>query len=277
MPADRDNLYVKPEFEALSLPVGEEEERLLLESLESDGCREPIYVLANDGAILDGHRRFRICSDQKITFKTKALKFGTEQEAINWIVQEQLAKRSLTAEQKSYLRGKRYLAEVNPNGRPCENTGKNEGKKGETVSPFSGKTDERLAAEYGVDERTMRNDAVFAKSIDALAEVVPEAKETILAGKADATRSEVKKAATLPKKERRKAAKAIAAGKPTAKPSKNGAAIASFNGLYEYIGKTAPRIDSLAKVHPADKFARRLQNYVEEALKIVNDWKSACR
>ena len=212
MKDSHDAIHVDKEFEALSLGVGEEEEQLLRESLESEGCRDPIIVLANDGAILDGHRRFRICGELDIPFRTKALRFETTQAAINWIVLEQLAKRSLTAEQRSYLRGKRYLSEVSSAGRPCKNTEKNAENNGETVSPLSGKTDKRLAAEYGVADRTIKSDAAFTRAVDALAEVAPEAKETILSGEAEATRSEIKAVAALPKKQRRKAAKQIAAG-----------------------------------------------------------------
>lgn len=47
---------------------------------------------------------------------------------------------------------------------------------------------EKLAAEYGVSERTIRRDAIFARDLDAIAEVSIEAKQIILAGRAKVPR-----------------------------------------------------------------------------------------
>ena len=55
-------LTVDPEFSALCTDLSPEEMNLLENSLEVDGCREPIAVWANHyDTILDGHNRYRIC------------------------------------------------------------------------------------------------------------------------------------------------------------------------------------------------------------------------
>ena len=56
------------------------------------------------------------------------------------------------------------------------------------------RTSEKLAKEYGVSEKTIRNDAVFAQSIDKIVEEVGEdAKQKILKG--DLSQKDVKRIA----------------------------------------------------------------------------------
>ena len=289
---DSNGVYVSPDFECYSLAVTDEEEKFLRASLEAEGCREPLYILANDGAILDGHRRYRHCKELKIPFKTKALRFEDRGAAQNWVIDEQLARRNLTDIQKKLLMGRRYRAEKKQGERADleAESSKNTEKNGDlTSAQIEQKLDAatQIGEEYGVSSATVRRGADLADAVDSIAEVAPEVADAIESGQVKVTQSTVEAVAELPKKERRKAAKQIAAGeqptlpakpKPKAAPKpKSGSTVASFNMLYEYIGKTAPKIDALAKVKPGDKWARRLQNYVEEALKIVNEWKHACR
>lgn len=48
-------LQIDPEFKRLSVPLSQEEERRLENSLIREGCKEPITVW--NGCILDGHKR----------------------------------------------------------------------------------------------------------------------------------------------------------------------------------------------------------------------------
>lgn len=194
-----DDLTIDAEFAALCPEQSAEELANLEFSLEKDGCLSPIVTWANhDDTILDGHTRYRICTRENIPFKTKSLKLATREDAINWIIAHQLGRRNLSDEQKSYLRGKRYLSEKLKRGRP---------EKSDTVSHLP--TAEKLGEEYGVDARTIHRDADFAEAVDAIAEVAPEVKSAILGGKSGVTRKEVEKVAALPEPERKEAAKAL--------------------------------------------------------------------
>ena len=89
---------------------------------------------------------------------------------------DQLGRRNLTEDQKSYLRGKRYRAEKKAEG----------GRADRDISGAQNahpKTSERLAAEYNVDPATIRRDAKFSEAVDAVAESAgPGAKQAILSG-----------------------------------------------------------------------------------------------
>jgi hypothetical protein len=78
----------------------------------------------------------------------------------------ELGRRNVSDEQKSYLRGKRYQHEKAKQG----GTGANQHKQsGHDV--HSAKTAEKIAAETHVDEKTIRRDAQFAQAVDRIAEV----------------------------------------------------------------------------------------------------------
>jgi len=95
----------------------------------------------------------------------------------------QLARRNLRDEQRSYLRGK-YWQAVKLRGRPPE--------KGENVSPFL--TREQVAEHDGVTHRTVANDAQYAAAVDVVERNVPGARDTILAGESGLPKAEVARA-----------------------------------------------------------------------------------
>lgn len=84
------------------------------------------------------------------------------EEAIDWILRNQLGCRNLTPDQASFLRGKRYNREKDSHGgdRSDKET------SGQNVHL---KTAERLATEYKVDEKTIRRDGQYAAAVDTLA------------------------------------------------------------------------------------------------------------
>lgn len=73
--------------------------------------------------------------------------------------------RNSTPEELSYLRGKRYEAEKKPKG---GNRGNQHTPKGQNVPLPS--TAEALAEEHGVDAKTIKRDAAFARAVDTVAD-----------------------------------------------------------------------------------------------------------
>ena len=101
MPGLRENLEasVKPdiriddEFATLIPPLSDDEFSRLEQSILQDGCRDAIIIW--NGIIIDGHNRYRICSDHNIPFRTESLNFDSRDEAMLWMMQNQLARRNL--------------------------------------------------------------------------------------------------------------------------------------------------------------------------------------
>lgn len=102
-------LQIDPEFKRLSVPLSPEEERRLENSLIREGCKEPLTVW--HGCILDGHKRYEICSYEEIEFEVQEMNFPTKEEAIIWVCSRRSENLSLPHPIYKYLIGKWYNAE----------------------------------------------------------------------------------------------------------------------------------------------------------------------
>jgi hypothetical protein len=177
------DVQIDPEIKSLIRPLSEEECCQLRANLLLEGCRDPLVTWR--GILLDGHNRFEICSAADIAYSVCDLsaKLATREEAIDWVLANQLGRRNLTAEEISYYRGLRYNRDKLAMGRPKEECGQNDPLiTGEGVRPAPLRTSERMAREYGVSEVTIRRDGGFAEAVEAIGSKSPEVKQKILAG-----------------------------------------------------------------------------------------------
>jgi hypothetical protein len=169
-------------------PLSAEEYQQLQANVLAEGCREPLVVWEEAGLLLDGHNREQICRAHALTFHTHLLSLPTREDAVNWIINNQIGRRNLTPEQKSYLRGKRFNEAKKAAGRPGK-LPHNEG--------VSGPTSKRLAAEYHVAPTTIERDGQFATAVDTLdAQVRADIRETVLARHARGKQQPTKKQVT---------------------------------------------------------------------------------
>lgn len=234
-------------FQNLCPKLTDEERKLLEESIiESGGCRDPICVWGE--YVVDGHNRYDICRKRGFSFPVKKLHFKGEAEAEAWIIKNQLGRRNLTPEQRTYLIGKRMELEKKPVGRPAgDKLPQNEG-----VS-----TADKIAAEEGVSRATVERAAEFSGAVDTLSSPVAEA---IKSGEVKATAAEVKALAELPKSEQKAAVKAVESGKaksikaalapkPKSKPGRetDKAAQALFVKAFKLVGQVTRMLDKIAE------------------------------
>ena len=103
--------------------------------------------------------RYEICYWLGIPFEVTELEFDSREAAADWIDANQLGRRNLTPEQMSLLRGRRY----NRAKKAPEDAGALKGKGVDKISTASA-----LAAEHGVDEKTIRRDGKFAEAVEVL-------------------------------------------------------------------------------------------------------------
>lgn len=171
------NIIILPDLQSLIAPLTEEEQQLLEQSILAEGCREAIVLWENEGkfAIVDGHNRYRICQKHLLDFKFEVKSFADIEEVKNWMISNQLGKRNLTEQQKSYLRGLRYLSEKKRVG----GSGKNQHSNVVNLTTFQEtesnadklttlRTTEKLAEIYQVSPKTIERDAKFAIGLDLL-------------------------------------------------------------------------------------------------------------
>ena len=96
-------LKINEDFKNLIPPLSDEEMAELRESLLQYGCRDAI-VIWND-TIIDGHNRYRICTEQGLPFKVEDMTFDfdNEDEVKAWIIRNQFARRNIDKYQRAQL------------------------------------------------------------------------------------------------------------------------------------------------------------------------------
>lgn len=92
-------LKVDKEFKTLIPPLSNEEYKQLEENIKKDGCRDAIITWNN--IIIDGHNRYEICQRNNLPYKTSEIKFSDREEAIEWMLMNQLGRRNLNDFQRN--------------------------------------------------------------------------------------------------------------------------------------------------------------------------------
>lgn len=180
-----DDIKVKSELQNFITPLSEDSREQLEENIKLNGCLDPLTLWDKkngDLVLVDGHNRYQICSKHDIPFRVRIIKFGTEEEAKDWMINHQLGRRNLNPDQLSYFRGLKY-----------ERMKKKRGGYDKVLSSGQSgdKTSEVLAREFNVSDRTILRDAEFAKGIEIIAKGNPKMKNDILLGRIKVKKSDV--------------------------------------------------------------------------------------
>ena len=175
-------LKIDPEFRDKIPPLTDAEFEQLKDNILADGeVYEPICVWG--GTIVDGHNRWKIVQEhQEIPFRTKEMHFADKWEAFDWMYKKQLGRRNLTDEQRTVLIGKMYEARKNTKAFKGNQYTKDGGCAQNEHEQKNLRTSAQIAQEIGVGVETVKRAEKFAKGIDKIAEVSPEAAGKILAG-----------------------------------------------------------------------------------------------
>ena len=95
-------IIIDEEFKALIPPLSEEERELLEGSIVADGCRDPLVLWG--GILIDGHHRHEICTRLGIEFDTVEMSnLETRNDAMMWVIRNQLGRRNLSNYQRAEL------------------------------------------------------------------------------------------------------------------------------------------------------------------------------
>ncbi len=86
-------LKIDPELSKVAPPLADNELEILRSDILERGCMAPIIVW--NGAIVDGHNRYAICSENNIPFGIEEMEFSNMTEAKLWIIKAQIGRRNL--------------------------------------------------------------------------------------------------------------------------------------------------------------------------------------
>ena len=176
-----DSLTVLDEIKKALFPLREEELTALETSVLAEGIRDPLVVWPRDGQLIlvDGHYRYQLAQKHNLPFRVVEKHFANLEEALAWVDQNQLARRNLTDEQRRYLLGRIYERQKKaPVGFEDRNF------SGGKIYPGgeSHATAKTIAKSAGVSEKTIRSSAKFARALEAVKQISPEAADRILKG-----------------------------------------------------------------------------------------------
>ena len=128
-----EDIKISEEYYRLVPPLPTEEYNQLKSSIRTNGLYLPIIINEN-GIILDGHHRFKVCNELKIQPKYKIKKFENKTDEIIFVGECNLQRRQLTPLQRIALVSK------------LEPFYKEKAKQAESNSNVSGRA--RIVADY---------------------------------------------------------------------------------------------------------------------------------
>ena len=175
------DLAVDPEFRDLIPPLNEEELKLLEESLVADGCESPLIVW--NGVIVDGHNRYAICRKHEIPFAIQEKNFSSRDDAMLWMLRNQLGRRNLNNYQRVEL-----VLKFEPLVKNAAEQRMMAGKAANPVPTLAqgqtkGRTRDHLSEAAGVSHGT------FAKAKKLVQSADEETKRELRAGKVTVNRA----------------------------------------------------------------------------------------
>jgi len=209
---DISDVHMDPTFVSKIPPLTEAEFQQLEENiLEAGKIFSPIIVWDGNGAIVDGNNRYKIwLKYPSIEVKFKRLKFRDQWEAFDWMYKNQLGRRNLTDEQKTYILGKLYEARKHVHG-TNQHTIERSAQNGPTTI---GRISEQIAREQGVGKETVKRAGDFAKGIDIIKQYDGDLADKILSGQTDTPKSAVQYVSKTADDQKNTVIKAIRDGTP---------------------------------------------------------------
>jgi hypothetical protein len=126
--------------------------------------------------LLDGHNRYAICQELGKPFSIIEMEFPDKDNAMLWILKNQLGRRNLNDTQFKLMVGKEYELEkkVSWGGdRKSKKVKKNQLRQSDGDDSQK-ETAERLAKEHKISPRTVERSSAFLKSLLSIRQVTPE-------------------------------------------------------------------------------------------------------
>jgi hypothetical protein len=151
-------LVIDPEFRDLIPPLDPDEYATLENNIVNDGFSPAYPIITWHGIIIDGHNRHAVCIKHNIEFITVEYDFESREDVIDWMVDNQLSRRNIDSNTRAFLIGKKYNTEKKGHGGVRSSRGNN----------CLLKTDERLAHEFNTSPKTVKNNAMYFKSVEKI-------------------------------------------------------------------------------------------------------------
>lgn len=187
-------LLIDPEFKKWIMPLRDDEYLGLEENIMMYGCTQPLDTWK--GILIDGHNRYKICKEHSIFFEIHEMEFSSRDDAKNYMIRNQLARRNVTPEQRDYLMGKLY-SEQKQNS--SENLNRNQSSMPQSEAP---RKSEQIGEQFNVNHATVERAEKYANAVDAIADNCGhDIRDKILSRSIDVSKKDVIRLANMPSNE----------------------------------------------------------------------------
>ncbi len=191
------DLKIDNELRDLVPSQTQDEHAGLEESLLKYGFNKAYPIITWDGTIVDGHNRYELCKQHDIEFFVSEQAFNNRSEVINWMIDNQLNRRNITADQRAYLIGKRYKEEKKAPTRPKIDIKEQTVSHLPSINSPDNNTSHKIAERLKVSHQTVKNDEKFAEAVDKVAENTGISPQKILSGEIKTTRKDIQAVSKL--------------------------------------------------------------------------------
>ena len=100
---DREPFSIHPALESHIRKQSDEEFRILEESILAEGVRDPLVVWKEEGVLVDGHHRKKVCDRHNLPFQVVYRSFKDLEAAKAWMDLNQLGRRNLSKEDRDEM------------------------------------------------------------------------------------------------------------------------------------------------------------------------------
>ena len=203
------NIIIDEDFRTYLPILNEETYESLEQSILEHGARDPL-VLWND-ILIDGYNRYKICTEHNIPFTTVSMEFETREDVLDWIIENQLARRNLTPMEQSHYRGMIFNLAKRGRGSSNQYTEKSANPQSEGKQKRINTSDE-IGRRFKVSGATIERDGKLAEALIAIGGISQEAKRKVLSGEIPVDRNKLQRLTKAPKEEIEKVANQIIEG-----------------------------------------------------------------
>jgi N6-adenosine-specific RNA methylase IME4 len=179
-------LEIDNEFKSLIAPLAHDEYSQLEASIVTEGCRDALVTWR--GILVDGHHRYNICTEHDIHYDTTEIDLPDRNAVKLWMLANQLGRRNLTDEQRTYYIGARYELEKNLHG----------GDRKSSHHFDDLKTKDKIADDLSIGSATVERAAKYKQSVDTIEQLTSsEVKDELLSGKSSLSKKDTMMIASI--------------------------------------------------------------------------------
>lgn len=206
-------LKINMEFKHLIRPLKEQEYLQLEANIISDGCRDAIITWK--GYIVDGHNRYKICTDHNIPFAVMEMDFECKEAAIAWICANQLGRRNITPETRKFLIGMQYESEKivssikNRRGNNQYRSTVPERSDEESDQVSRHQTAAKIASEHQISNGSVQKYAMYTRALEEIGKAAPTLVPNILSGRYKISHKNIIDLSKMPPEDIKKVARKI--------------------------------------------------------------------